>query len=345
MRFKSLSLKNYRLFGENWQAINFCEDKNITIIIGNDGVGESAILDAIATQLSVWVAQFPGYSLCQYIESDIHVDNDGVQAPFLNVISEFVIGDNCNIIINRSRKGASAKPLTSNYNQAKNYVENLIGRIRRKEECVIPLVAYYGINRGQIPTLERERNFHKVFSRWDCYKDALDTSKNFKRFFNWFDLMEDEERREGQRRRDFGYQLPALKTVRHALSNFIGHKYKNPRIETKPLRFVVDEMDDGNHMRELHIEQLSDEYKSIITIVADIASRMAEANPDMPNPLFTSGIVLIDEIDLHIPQESQYEFICNLRRTFPNIQFIVTTHKSILQHNNILDSQIIIMDD
>lgn len=102
--------------------------------------------------------------------------------------------------------------------------------------------------------------------------------------------MEDEERRERQKRRDFDYQLPVLNTARRAMSSFIGKRYTNPRIETKPLRFVVDEMPDNDHVRELRIEQLSDGYKIITATVADIASRMAEANPDMTDPLLTSGI-------------------------------------------------------
>ncbi len=157
--------------------------------------------------------------------------------------------------------------------------------------------------------------------------------------------MEDEERRERQKRRDFDYQLPVLKTVRQALSNFIGQRYKNPRIETKPLRFVVDEMTDDAHTRELRIEQLSDGYKIITATVADIASRMAEANPDMPDPLLTSGIVLIDEIDLHLHPKWQREIIRDLKRTFPNVQFIVTTHSPTLLLGAIKDSQVLVMNN
>ncbi len=345
MRLKSLSLKNYRLFGENEQAINFCENKNVTIIVGNNGAGKSTILDAIATQLSAWVSQFPGYSLHQYKESDVHIDDNGARAPFLNVLSEFTTDYNGDITINRSRKGSSTKAPSASYDQAKTYAENLLERIRKNEECVIPLVAYYGTGRGQIQAPERKRNFQKVFSRWDCYNDTLDASTNFKRFFAWFDLMEDEERRERQKRRDFDYQLPVLKTVRQALSNFIGQRYKNPRIETKPLRFVVDEMTDDSHTRELRIEQLSDGYKIITATVADIASRMAEANPDMADPLLTSGIVLIDEIDLHLHPKWQREIIRDLKRTFPNVQFIVTTHSPTLLLGAIKDSQVLVMNN
>ena len=81
-----------------------------------------------------------------------------------------------------------------------------------------------------------------VFSRWDAYKNTLESSTNFKRFFEWFDLMEDEERREKIERDNTKYRSPILETVRRALSLFVGDRFTNPRIEIKPLRFVMDEI-------------------------------------------------------------------------------------------------------
>ena len=59
--------------------------------------------------------------------------------------------------------------------------------------------------------------------------------------------------------------------------------FQRPRIETRPLRFVVDQLMPDGSKRELRIEQLSDGYKIAIAMVADIAARMAEANPDKEN--------------------------------------------------------------
>ena len=78
------------------------------------------------------------------------------------------------------------------------------------------------------------------------------------------------------------------------------------------------------------IEQLSEGYKIVIAMVADLAARMAEANPGMDNPLEASGIVLVDEIDLHLHPQWQREIILQLTTVFKNIQFIVTTHSPII---------------
>ena len=71
--------------------------------------------------------------------------------------------------------------------------------------------------------------------------------------------------------------------------------------------------------------ELDLEGKSTI-LFGDLARRMALANPSMPNPLEGEGVVLIDEIDLHMHPSWQRKVMVVLKKTFPNIQFIVTTH-------------------
>jgi hypothetical protein len=141
--------------------------------------------------------------------------------------------------------------------------------------------------------------------------------------------MEDEERRERERRRDFDYVSPILSCVRRALSDMV-NSFTNPRILTRPLRFVMDRVEDDGIRHELRIEQLSEGYKIVIATVADLAARMAEANPEMPNPLEAKGIVLIDEVDLHLHPKWQRNILKDLHRVFPNVQFIVSTHSPII---------------
>ncbi|HMY01299.1 MAG TPA: AAA family ATPase, partial [Agitococcus sp.] len=98
-----------------------------------------------------------------------------------------------------------------------------------------------------------------------------------------------------------------------------------PTTPAEPAGIQID-WTQGNQTTQLRIEQLSDGYRTTLAIVMDIASRMAEANPDMPDPLQTEGVVLIDEVDLHLHPGWQQTILLDLMRTFPNIQFIVSTH-------------------
>ena len=340
MRINSFGLQNFRLFGEKKQSIHLSDDKNIVIILGNNGTGKTSILDSLALSLAPYVDSFPnegnGPRTKAFADNDIHLVDVNERAPFACV--EAVI-DGCPVRRVKKWKEAygSEAPETSIKalkELAKRHFSSMVANSKLAEkmrtqyeefavEEILPIIAYYGTDRGQIYVPERKRNFRKVFNRWDCYSGALLAATDFKRFFSWFDLQEDEERRQHERDRNFRYKNKQLKFVKDASEIFIGDKFSNPRTETHPLRFVVNDCHDG---KELRIEQLSDGYKMIIAMVADIASRMAEANPDMVNPLYAQGVVLIDEIDLHLHPLWQRKVLQQLHETFRYVQFIVTTH-------------------
>ena len=77
---------------------------------------------------------------------------------------------------------------------------------------------------------------------------------------------------------------------------------------------------------ELDVNQLSQGEKSLLALVGDIARRLALLNPSMENPLEGEGVVMIDEVDLHLHPKWQHDLVDKLVKTFPNVQFILTTH-------------------
>lgn len=77
---------------------------------------------------------------------------------------------------------------------------------------------------------------------------------------------------------------------------------------------------------ELKFDQLSAGFQVMTGLAMDIALRMAWLNPKLEKPLEVSGVILIDEIELHLHPEWQQRVILDLQKTFPNIQFIMTTH-------------------
>lgn len=83
-----------------------------------------------------------------------------------------------------------------------------------------------------------------------------------------------------------------------------------------------------NKKVRIPLSKLSDGYKCTISLIADIAYRMALLNPQLNENVLeiTNGIVLIDEIDLHLHPEWQKRIISDLRNIFPKIQSIVSTH-------------------
>lgn len=176
---KQLSLRNFRLFGEDEQILKFSSDKNVTILVGNNGSGKSSILDAIAISISTFTSNFPGQAIKQYTDSDIHITENEEYGDYLQVESLFDTYYNGDIDILRYRQGKSKSPegILKNVN---SYADLLMSKINNKEECNLPVVAYYGTGRGQIKAPERKRDFKKAFTRWDSYTGALEASANFR---------------------------------------------------------------------------------------------------------------------------------------------------------------------
>ncbi len=86
-------------------------------------------------------------------------------------------------------------------------------------------------------------------------------------------------------------------------------------------RLMVD-----NFGNRVNIAQLSQGQKMLVALSGDLARRLVKLNPDSDTPLHSHGIVVIDEIELHLHPKWQQEILIGLQETFPNLQFIVTTH-------------------
>lgn len=92
-------------------------------------------------------------------------------------------------------------------------------------------------------------------------------------------------------------------------------------IDITPLKVIFIEK-----KSPVSFEQLSAGYKGVITIICDLISRLSANQPNVENIKEFQGIVLIDEVELHLHPKWKYNFMNKLRNTFPLIQFIVTTH-------------------
>jgi hypothetical protein len=155
-------------------------------------------------------------------------------------------------------------------------------------------------------------------------------SDHFNDFFHWFrerEDLENEDRRENPLHRDF--QLDTVrKAVESVLPGYQRPRVRRPRFDGQAAASFPELVIDKND-QTLTFSQLSTGERTLAALVADIARRAAIVRPSEP-PLTADGVVLIDEIDLHLHPKWQTEIVPRLRRTFPNIQFIVATHSPIV---------------
>ncbi|SEC48453.1 DUF2813 domain-containing protein [Pseudomonas marginalis] len=319
MQIKRFTLVNFR--GIEHMELDF-EGKKTVALVGVNGVGKSSILDALAITLSNLTARIIDQTSKSRAISkdDIRIGADYSRLEVVTTLADEEV--DWAIALNR-RAGKHSKDQSSDLirlnkavspieTQAFNY--DLVGGMRVE----LPLAVYYDVHRAVLDVPLRVRE-HLINAVTEGYDDALGHGgADFKRFFIWFRNQEDLE---NESSRDLpGYRDPELSAVRQAIETFTG--FKDVRIRRKPtLRMTV-----LKDRLEFNVLQLSDGEKCLLAMVGDLARRLTLLNRQVAEPLKGKGVVLIDELDLHLHPAWQRTVVANLERTFPNCQFIITTH-------------------
>ena len=197
-----------------------------------------------------------------------------------------------------------------------------IKNIKKVNNENIPVYVFYGVDRYNEKTRKLRRRYTGAAGKLDAWRDsAFGGVINFRLFFEWFRGRQEYEN--SMRVETPNAEDPQLHAVKKAILNALGDGFSEIRVkvteEDAELIVIKKEL-------ELAFYQLSEGEKSVIALVGDLSRRLAIANPKRENPLEGDGIVLIDEIDLHLHPKWQEKIFPALQNTFPNIQFIVSTH-------------------
>ena len=213
------------------------------------------------------------------------------------------------------------------------------------KDVILPVIAYYGT--GRLWMQKKDRNLKKIqesFSRLKGYVDCIESASNEKMMLKWFEKMTYLELQEGKR-------IPELSVVKNALSQ--SYMAIDETIKTAEFNFKVrsGELEvairrENGIVENLPLRILSDGIKSTLSMIADIAYRMAILNPQLLDDILeeTSGVVLIDEIDMHLHPSWQKKIISVLKKIFPKVQFVFTTYSpSVL--SNVSNKNVLILDN
>ena len=320
MKLKSVTIENYRAI----ENLELHLDPKLTVLHGANGHGKTSVLSAIAVGL-VGAVNFLGPHLhksnIDFSEEDWR---EGAASPRIAVEStDGTI---------REREGdeaideqKEAQRIAQNDSIRPGLEEALATREREKD---MQIVTFYGTGRtvsGVPEWVISQPGSRFRPSRLDALEGALAARTDFEGFLAWFYFKRYEELQEREDREDSDYQLKDVSVIRQAITSMLP-EVSNPRIELNPLRFVVSQKSEEGRAEKLSLNQLSGGYRIVLALAADLARRMAQGNPHMDDPLQSEAIVLIDEIELHLHPAWQQRILNDLMRTFPNAQFIVSTH-------------------
>ncbi|MDZ4785701.1 MAG: AAA family ATPase [bacterium] len=326
MKVKQLKMTSFRGIGN--LTLEFPKDQPI-VFIGDNGVGKSSILDCLAILLSRFIdcIQLPTIeaNMRAKIQGDSITPRSFSEQDIKNEYTE--TNNEITLLLDRSQEVSwslttnrkkDSKNTTGSMAELRSVAQKIYDHWKASPKANIPLAIYYPVNRSVLD-IPLELTKKDRFEQTNAYEQALKGVKiSFDSFFRWFRLVEDLENEE--RRDNPDYRNSQLEAVRQAISSLIPD-FSNLRVRRSPLRMTVTKQG-----QELIINQLSDGEKCLLAMVGDLARRLAIANPGLEKPLEGSGVVLIDEIELHLHPKWQREIIPALTRTFPNCQFIVTTH-------------------
>jgi predicted ATP-binding protein involved in virulence len=203
-------------------------------------------------------------------------------------------------------------------------------RVRSGDDSLtLPILAYYGTGRMWDYHREKQNDVFQSNNRLNGYLDCVDGTANIKLMMNWFSKMTIQK----YQNQELGLEgIPELEAVYAAMETCFARikgcdtAKMQYRMATKELEVAYQ--DNSGDMMRIPIDQLSDGYKSTISLVADIAYRMAVLNPQLLGDVCqkTDGIVVIDEVDLHLHPSWQQRILGDLTAIFPKVQFIVSTH-------------------
>lgn len=364
MRIESLRLQNFRGFRD--LTIEFPQDSNVAVFIGLNGAGKSSILDAISYFLANFILHLTGETARKSEKlrraGFLLSDNDVNQYTDETGITISILG---NALVEGSRHWKMRKirgSTTVELHEIKYSSREIQNTLASNPDLSLPILVYYQALRLSPYSKSQSRSKRKSykFSQYATFEDAFERSAlGFDVFTEWFRQQEDLENQYIVRE-NRNYKDPKLEVIRNAIKSFfnslksstlfddlrIVRASKEDDFTFSPIVESNLEIQKGDE--RLNIEQLSDGERSLLLIVADIARRLAIANPSFNTheQVLTDGqgIVLIDEVDAHLHPQWQREIIPALKNTFGSCQFIATTHSPNVLSNLRRDSIFILED-
>ncbi len=351
MKIHRLTLENFRCFSQ--KTLEFTPEFNV--LAGDNGTGKSAILDAVATGIGAFLLGIDAADSRAIRKDDVrrvsslnaNVPTIEMQYP-VRIRAEGTVNDEA-LSWYRSLYGEGKRTTIKGAQNIREIARELQAEVRAGSPVTLPLIAYYGTGRMwhrkpqyvnmQMDILSMDFEAHEIKdpasngnktgskptrqietvppgSRLDGYDECLDAETNQSFLDRWFKTYEMSVLQRNK-------PNPVLQGIKDAVVRSMDRGQKI----TYDIQLDVLMAEDaaGNRMPA---RLLSDGQRNILYMVLDIAYRAATLNPHFEDQACqnTPGIVLIDEIDLHLHPRWQRRVVDDLRSVFPGIQFIATTH-------------------
>lgn len=324
MHLEKVHIKNYKAIEE----LDIELKPGVNLLIGDNGAGKTSVLEGIAVALGGMFVNVAGVSARNIVKDDVRLEvkpmgDSSTAIEYFEPVSAgctLYISDEQEFTWNRIKEEASA---THTRIDDKN-VCVWMKKLTNNTETILPLISFqsaaraWRVRRGDFGTELKK----KLDDRRCGYIGCLDSSMDVKSVQQWCLKQEVVSSNKGIVRE---YEM--FKSIVAAFMKEINELEHVPMVCYSPqFDELVYKVDD----KEMPISKLSAGYQSLLWMIMDLAYRVCILNPELESREQISGVVLIDEIDLHLHPKWQWNVIEALRKTFANIQFIIATHSPIV---------------
>lgn len=327
MRIDHLVVDNFKGFKHR----EFQFHPQFNLISGVNGTGKTSLLDALSVAVGSWFLGFSGCDTRHIRRQEVllaHYAEKGFEAQFPCVVEATGSVSGRELKWSRSLNIPGGR---TTYGQAINVkaLAHAANRsVRGGGDALLPLLSYYGTGRlWNVPREQAQvKNEQKIsrkekLSRLEGYRSSVDPRLSVAELVRWF------ARQSWIMFQNGGQARPLFGTVQRAIIRCLDGA-TNLSFDADLGEIIVEI--DGQEKQPFN--NLSDGQRCMLAMVGDIAEKAATLNPHLGDRVLeeTPGVVLIDELDLHLHPKWQRRVIEDLRGTFPRIQFFATTHSPFL---------------
>lgn len=337
MRIDRLRVTNFK----KYQAQDFEFHPQFTLLVGENGAGKTTVLDALAVAAGIWLVEPPDSQLSNsgrnILPRDIRLEpqarGDRVQFTERRPVVVQANGrleDHTDLEWSRQIRATGTRTTNADAKQALEWIRQIYSRDAAGENVLCPVLAYYGAGRAWLSSNERvpKSKGNGPARRWSAFYDCFNERIRFSDLNHWFN-RETTER--GNRQ---GRWRPGAAAVRQAILGCV------PDADDVWFDTDRDQIVLSLNGEPQPFDNLSAGQRMMLAMIADLAIKAVTQNAYLlpPNELGdedqpiaqvfvqTPGVVLIDEIDVHLHPIWQRRVATDLKRTFPAIQFVGTSH-------------------
>lgn len=334
MRIDEITVQNFKKF----EQFSLTLHPHFTLLAGDNGSGKTSILDALAVAAGIWLAEVPDSDLVNsrrnILPNEIRLEAASIgdrtqfrQCLPVKVTAKGEIGGQ-GLAWTRQIRSTGGRTSNVEAKEALEAVRSIFKLDASGAEQLVPIVAYYGAGRAWLPSNKRTAagKSNGPAKRWAAFYDCFNERIRFEHLHRWF------ERENLQRFNRNGQWRSGFEIVRQAIVGclpdcdglWFDTDYAQIVLSIGGAPQPFDNLSAGQRMM---LSLVADLAIKCVTQNAFLVPAETDSSQHLPRVLReTPGVVLIDELDVHLHPKWQRRVAKDLKSTFPNLQFVCTSH-------------------